>query len=59
MEVTITSGRPDEAEIAALVLALRTRGGAAPASAPRRSAWGDPGRRLGVHRDWRSTTLPR
>ncbi|MGH8876583.1 MAG: acyl-CoA carboxylase subunit epsilon [Stackebrandtia sp.] len=59
MEISITAGRPDEADIAALVLALRTRGPAEAAPVPRVSAWGDPARRLGMHRDWRSTTLPR
>ncbi|ADD40502.1 acyl-CoA carboxylase epsilon subunit [Stackebrandtia nassauensis] len=59
MEITVTAGNPDEAEIAALVLALRARPAAATAVPRRISAWRDPARRLGADRDWRSSSLPR
>lgn len=57
MEISITAGEPDEAEIAALVLALSVRPHQ-PARPRRVPAWRDPLRRLGGHRDWRSSTLP-
>jgi Acyl-CoA carboxylase epsilon subunit len=60
----VVRGEPTAEELAALVAVLAARSAAAPAPTRRpRSAWADPGRRLGLtHRAgpgaWRRSTLP-
>jgi len=59
-ELRVTRGRPDDTELAALVVALAavTAGGPSPAARPRR-AWADlAGARPGRAGAWRRSGLP-